>query len=226
MKNNYCRIKYILIISALFSFVLINQSKSEEPNSKFQCFNNSIRVNPYVGHMKTFSKEPDNTGPFTVAEDFSARQTGLSIEWLHTFNNANFFMFGLGAALSKRSDYNWNRFLREYSNKIYSIFELAGENCQKQRISFTMQIGLMEGSITPTYVFYIGGGPVINLFKTIDRFYFSINPFFEYHASEHKDGFLYDCRYTCINPTPKFYKLNFQTFSFNLSFIIQYNLIN
>lgn len=203
----------------------MNPSKGNNQSSDSTLeIKNHVRFNLCSGHVRCSSDEPNVGTPFAQSQEFSAFQNGISIELLHAFSE---FKLGIGMGINHRSDYNWNRYLKKDAKKIYALFELGNKKF-RQSFAFNIQAGSMQGALDKKYIFFVGGGPIINFDKKYRKFSFSLNPFVEYLTGEEKDEIAYDCRYTPsgypCGGIP--YVLNFYTFTYNLSLIIQYNIFS
>lgn len=184
---------------------------------------NNFRVMPYIGFATAYSDDPSIAVPWSLSEDYGSWQQGIGVEWLHCFKTIN---VGLGASFCYRHSYNWElSSMNTSSNKIYSIIEFSN-NQERKLISFDAQAGIMEGSLSNKYAFFIGGGVLFNILKQYHKINFSIYPFIEYHGGESKDAITSDCRYNPPGSScPEIpYTLQFRSINYNLALVVQYNL--
>lgn len=192
--------------------------------------NHILRFIPFRGFISVGASSSTYAGPFNVDNvpgGGDATQNGIEVEWMSV---SKMFKVGLGAGLSIRSGSNWNSPLRKVSDKYYATFEIGKNKSSINsiphlNISFNIQLGLMNGSFTNTYLFYVGGGPVLYIEKQYRKLNFSISPFIEYHGDEQMQEIFWDSRVSSKFPSPIYYNAFFTTASINVAIIVQYNYL-
>ena len=189
--------------------------------SDSQVFKMTMRVLPFIGSANSGAGEVQ-VGPFPVnGKSYDASQYGISIEWMFVTEGIK---IGLGGGLYYRYGNSFPDSVNKVSTKLYSAFEI-GNNKKRKLVSFNLQLGVVDGSISNKYVFYLGCGPVFNIQKQFNRINFSLYPSFEYHGSEQQEGSYLDSRNPPGHQTEYTYFLSFTTLSFNLAIIVQYNFL-